>query len=210
MFVNRFYQLDKNQSLGDNLRGKTIVEFPTLYVVTADGVDSYPLYSDSDKQPEQTTSLDCSNKSQTATAVAQLPSLSSSITAATNTSQSYSITAATSTATGTGSGADETTSTNTASVYNISLTNNVSSTAATAIVCDDPQGLSADSDDTGVSLEDCQPPYQLVVEGNVVDERADRDSSVWSSEEEEEEREGVAHSLGNSSALRLIASVYNN
>ena len=189
------------------------MEFPTLYVVTADGVDNYPLYSDSDKQPEQTTSLDCSNKSQTATAVAQLPSLSSSITAATDTSQSYSITAAIVTSTGTNSGdllADETTPTNTASVYDISLTNNASSTTATAIVCDDPQGLSADSDDTGVSLEDCQPPYQLVVEGNVVDERADRDSSVWSSEEEEEEREGVAHSLGNSSALRLIASVYNN
>ena len=49
---NRFYQFDKHHSLGDNLSGKTVVEYPTLHVVMADSTSNYPVVSDQMNEKE--------------------------------------------------------------------------------------------------------------------------------------------------------------
>ena len=43
-FHSRYYNLDKEKSLRDNLVHKTVVEFPVLYVVLGSESREYPLY----------------------------------------------------------------------------------------------------------------------------------------------------------------------
>ena len=50
--TNRFYQFDKHRSLGDNLCGKTVVEYPTLHVVMADSTSNYRVVSDQMNEKE--------------------------------------------------------------------------------------------------------------------------------------------------------------
>ena len=38
---DRYYELDKTLSLEKNLRGKRLIEFPTLYIVSAQCAHSY-------------------------------------------------------------------------------------------------------------------------------------------------------------------------
>lgn len=43
MFSSRFYDLDFTLTLKENLENKTIVEFPTLYVIMKDHSDMYEI-----------------------------------------------------------------------------------------------------------------------------------------------------------------------
>lgn len=43
MFFYRFYNLDLTLTLKENLENKTIVEFPTLYVIMKDHSDIYEI-----------------------------------------------------------------------------------------------------------------------------------------------------------------------
>lgn len=40
---NRYYELDADKSLGDNLRGKTIVEFPVIFVIYSTDADDFDI-----------------------------------------------------------------------------------------------------------------------------------------------------------------------
>jgi len=42
----RYYEFDKEKSLSDNLEGKLVVEFPTVYVVLSDKADQFTLLRD--------------------------------------------------------------------------------------------------------------------------------------------------------------------
>ena len=45
MLLTRYYRLDKDKSLVDNLCHKTVVEFPVLQVVMREQSSSYELYN---------------------------------------------------------------------------------------------------------------------------------------------------------------------
>ncbi|KAK2150802.1 hypothetical protein LSH36_387g00041 [Paralvinella palmiformis] len=46
----RYYEFDKEKSLSDNLEGKLVVEFPTVYVVLSDKADQFTLLRDGEEQ----------------------------------------------------------------------------------------------------------------------------------------------------------------
>ncbi|XP_057325794.1 box C/D snoRNA protein 1 [Microplitis mediator] len=52
---SRFYKLDLTSSLRDNLSNKTIIEFPTLYVIFKDHVDMYEIVDSDDEDEKELT-----------------------------------------------------------------------------------------------------------------------------------------------------------
>ena len=163
--TNRFYLFDKDHSLGDNLRGKTVVEYPTLHIVMADSISSYPLVSHQIDEEESKSLCSTAEPSDTQpTAADSSPVLSSS------------------TAT-----ADLSTS---------------STSTVTTSSCNDHGSMLVVQCPVQTEEGD-QLPHKLTVECSV-EHSEDRNSSVWSSEEEEMD------SLGTTNALQMIASVYDN
>jgi len=46
----RFYQLDSSLTLKDNLKEKTVIEFPTIYVVLKDHKDAFDILGPGESQ----------------------------------------------------------------------------------------------------------------------------------------------------------------